>query len=106
MTLSRDEAEALIHAQHPDPFSVLGLHDGEIVALVPGAEEVWALGKTEVALEPVVPGIFTEKWTEETYRLRARHDQTIWDFDDPYGFAPVLGAIDEYLIGEGTHTRL
>ncbi|OOY04971.1 1,4-alpha-glucan branching protein GlgB [Thioclava sp. F28-4] len=106
MTVSRDEAEALIHAQHPDPFSLLGLHDGEIVALVPGAEEVWALGKTEVALEPVVPGIFTGKWTEKTYHLRARHDQTTWDFDDPYGFAPVLGAIDEYLIGEGTHTRL
>ncbi len=29
-----------------------------------------------------------------------------WEFDDPYRFGPVLGEMDEYLLGEGTHRRL
>ncbi|MEH6772463.1 MAG: 1,4-alpha-glucan branching protein GlgB, partial [Cereibacter changlensis] len=29
-----------------------------------------------------------------------------WDIDDPYRFPPVLGELDEYLLGEGRHHRL
>jgi 1,4-alpha-glucan branching enzyme len=29
-----------------------------------------------------------------------------WTFADAYRFGPVLGDLDEYLIGEGTHRRL
>ncbi|KEO51773.1 1,4-alpha-glucan branching protein GlgB [Thioclava pacifica] len=106
MKLTPEQARTLIEAQHPDPFSVLGLHGGEVVALVPGADRVWALGDAEVELTEVVPGIFAGEWGEPSYRLRAQNAQATWDFDDPYAFAPVLGAMDEYLIGEGTHKRL
>lgn len=106
MRLTPDEARTLIEARHPDPFSALGLHAGEIVALVPGAERVWALGTSETELTQIVPGVFAGVWGEPSYRLRAQNAQATWDFDDPYAFAPVLGAMDEYLIGEGTHKRL
>jgi hypothetical protein len=40
------------------------------------------------------------------YRLRAEGHGTTWEFDDPFRFGPVLGEMDEYLLGEGTHRRL
>ena len=29
-----------------------------------------------------------------------------WDYEDPYRFGPVMGEMDEYLLGEGTHRRI
>jgi 1,4-alpha-glucan branching enzyme len=43
---------------------------------------------------------------KSSYRLRAEGHGTTWDFEDPYRFPPVLGEMDEYLLGEGTHRRL
>ncbi len=40
------------------------------------------------------------------YRLRGERAGVVWDFDDPFRFGPVLGEMDEYLLGEGTHKRL
>ncbi len=76
------------------------------MALVPDADRLWAVGAGTVELHPVVPGVFCGPWDGGAYRLRAQNPQATWDFDDPYAFGPVLGAIDEYLIGEGTHRRL
>ncbi len=56
---------------------------------------------------PEVPGIFTLRLTKaQPYRLRAQGHGTEWEFDDPFRFGPVLGEMDEYLLGEGTHRRL
>lgn len=108
--IDRSEAEALVEGRHSDPFSILGLHrtakGNRIVALVPDAQRLWAVGATEVELEQVLPGLFCGKWNEPLYRLRAHNAQATWDFEDPYRLSPVLGSIDEYLIGEGTHHRL
>jgi 1,4-alpha-glucan branching enzyme len=38
------------------------------------------------------------------YRCQAGH--YAWEVTDPYSFGPVLGPIDDFLIGEGTHHRL
>ena len=38
--------------------------------------------------------------------LRGADDEREWEYEDPYRFGPVLGQIDEYLIGEGTHHQL
>jgi len=108
--IDRSEAEALVEGRHSDPFSILGLHrtakGNRIVALVPDAQRLWAVGATEVELEQVLPGLFCGTWNEPLYRLRAQNAQATWDFEDPYRLSPVLGSIDEYLIGEGTHHRL
>ncbi|SOB98103.1 1,4-alpha-glucan branching enzyme [Rhodobacter sp. JA431] len=108
-----DVAMALAEGRHEDPFAVLGWHDtgegGRIAALVPGADTLSAItpdGKTEVQLDHVTHGLFVGKWNKGKYRLRARNAQATWDFDDAYSFGPVLGEIDEYLIGEGTHRHL
>lgn len=103
------EARALAEGRHNDPFAVLGAHGGRILALQPDAARLWALpeaGET-VELAAVAPGVFAAAFPEGVaYRLRAEGAAGQWDFDDPYRFGPVLGEIDEYLIGEGRHRRL
>ncbi len=110
-------AQALIAGAHGDPFSVLGLHqrgaDWVITAFVPGAETVSALMPDPVDLPkvPHAPGLFAGRVAGRidrpaTYRLAARNAGGDWSFDDPYRFGAVLGEVDEYLLGEGTHQRL
>ena len=40
------------------------------------------------------------------YRLRAKNDGGVWEWDDPFAFGPVLGPLDDHLLLEGTHRRL
>ena len=109
------EAEALRQGRHGDPFAVLGLHEvaGQTVLRVmqPGAEAVFALfperGPDPVALSPLGDGLFAGVVPgREAYRLRAQGFGAEWHWDDPYRFGPVLGEMDEYLLGEGTHQRI
>ncbi|MDT8855671.1 1,4-alpha-glucan branching protein GlgB [Paracoccaceae bacterium Fryx2] len=106
-------AQALASGAHGDPFSVLGLHqrgaDWVLTVFAPGAERLEALADSDVALTPLagVPGIFTGLMPGRVaYRLRAQGQGAVWEFDDPFRFGPVLGEMDEYLLGEGTHKRL
>ncbi len=109
-------AHALAEGRHGDPFSVLGLHQRAgkwvVTAFVPGAEHLWVLtGKTAkpVAATPVhgTDGLFVAALPKKVdYRLRAQGHGAEWDFDDPFRFGPVLGEMDEYLLGEGTLKRL
>ena len=109
------DARAVALGQHGDPFSVLGLHKrgGKQVLTVfmPGATHVVALTgkKTETPLAPVpdAPGLFAGVLKRgKTYLLRCSNPDAQWEVDDPYRFGPVLGEMDEYLLGEGTHRRL
>ncbi len=113
--LSREAVNALVAGRHGDPFSVLGIHaagDGFVVrALVPGAErvEVVALnGRVMARLECRHPaGLFEGTMPRRTrYVLRARRGGDQWRFDDPFAYGPVLGQMDDWLIGEGTHAAL
>ena len=100
-------ARALAEGRHPDPFAMLGPHAGRVVAFVPDAARLWLVGAERVACEALAPGVFAANWPEGVpYRLRAEGAAGTWEFEDPYRFAPVLGEIDEYLIGEGRHRRL
>lgn len=109
-------ARAIVEGRHGDPFSVLGLHKRGggwvLTAFVPGAERLWVLtGKTgkpaEAASVPGCEGLFCAQLAKRVdYRLRAEGHGATWDFEDPFRFGPVLGEMDEYLLGEGTHKRL
>ncbi|MGO1949517.1 MAG: 1,4-alpha-glucan branching protein GlgB [Mycobacteriaceae bacterium] len=93
---------------HPDPFSVLGPGGGNLVVHFPGAERVRAVNDTdEVELGRVgTSAVFTGA-TLPYYRLRVTWpDGTTGEREDPYRFGPVMGQLDEHLIGEGTHHRL
>ncbi len=112
--LDRGAAEAIAGGWHGDPFAVLGQHKRgktwEVTAFVPGAERLWVLsGKAadEAVPYPGVAGLFTHQMTKKaSYKFRAQGHGNQWEFDDPFRFGPVLGELDEYLLGEGTHQRL
>ncbi len=40
------------------------------------------------------------------YRLKLTADDATWEAEDPYRFPPVLGALDVYLMAEGSHRRI
>src|SRR6056297_1313641 len=114
-TLSGADAKKIETGTHPDPFSVLGRHDrgGQTVVTVfdPGASEMTAVtGKKRYPLAPVdgASGVFSGAGPKSApYVVEGKAaDGSVWTFEDPYRFGPVLGELDEYLISEGTHQRL
>ncbi len=110
-----DVIDAIVEGRCADPFAVLGLHesDGTFVvrAFVPGAESVDAVTRVGDLLAHLVrlhPGGYFEGAVERrtSYRLRAANPDGRWTVDDPYAYGPVLGPIDDWLIGEGSHVKL
>ncbi|MBF9060087.1 1,4-alpha-glucan branching protein GlgB [Rhodobacterales bacterium HKCCSP123] len=112
-----DHFNRLAAGVHDDPFAVLGPHPGAdgrqtLTVFLPGASKVTALrgDAGERALDPVSghPGVFRAEIPDDTaYRLQATlGDGSSWTFEDAYRFGPVLGEMDDHLIGEGTHGRL
>ena len=112
--LSAEAIEALRKGQHGDVFSVLGPHlpaDGSMLvrAFLPGALAVqvtagahaWPL--RAVHADGVFEGVAGIKGA---YQLRVRwHDGGESLIEDPYRFGPVLGDMDVWLLGEGSHLR-
>lgn len=116
-TLDSGAAEAIVEGRHGDPFAILGPHprgkDWVVTAFVPGAARLSLVpaGKGAKPVEATevagFPGLFQVALSKKTaYRLRASAEGAEWEFDDAYRFGPVLGEMDEYLLGEGTHRRL
>ncbi len=114
-TLPADAIESIVGGCHADPFAVLGLHevDGAFVvrAFVPGAEAVDAVtceGELLAHLTRHHAAGFFEGAVprRDRYRLRATRGGDSWTVDDAYAYGPVLGPVDDWLIGEGTHARL
>ena len=115
--LDFEACRAVVEGRHGDPFAVLGPHlagkEWRVTVFVPGATRLSLLPKGKGA-KPVpavevegLPGLFTGILPKRVeYRLRAGNDHAEWDFEDSYRFGPVLGEMDEYLLGEGTHRRL
>lgn len=107
------QAQELITGLHSDPFSILGPRRVRgveyVVAHVPLAQRVFARNddaESELAMHPDAPGVFVGK-TVPWYRLAA-----VWpdggtaEWEDPYRMSPVMGDVDEYLIGQGKHYKL
>ena len=113
-----DAVKAIAAGTHGDPFSVLGMHNVangiSVRVFVPGADAVDLLDfESDDVLKPfshVSDGFFTAELEGRgegfPYRLRFRRGDHSWTSDDPYRFGPVLGDLDEHLIGEGAHLRL
>jgi 1,4-alpha-glucan branching enzyme len=108
------DAIAISHGAHGDPFAVLGPHmagrSRVVRAFDPGAERLWAVvGGKAHPLDPVphAHGVFAGKVPgTKPYRLRGEGHGGSWEAEDPYRFGPVMGEMDEYLLGEGTHRRI
>ncbi|MCA1777231.1 MAG: 1,4-alpha-glucan branching protein GlgB [Loktanella sp.] len=116
--LTETDIDRITSGTHDNPFGLLGLHDmaGKMVlrAFVPDADSIVALdsktGKTIVTLGHLRDGLFQamvpRRKTRFAYVLRITRDGATWESEDPYAFGPVMGDLDEHLIGEGAHRQL
>ncbi len=115
-SLPEPEILALVEARHGDPFAVLGMHKTgagvAVRAMLPDAQQMAVVESLtgEVVAEGVrirpeglfiadVPG----RREPFRYRLRVTSGGIVREFDDVYGFSPVLGELDLYLLAEGNH---
>ncbi|QHF44708.1 1,4-alpha-glucan branching enzyme [Pseudomonas sp. S35] len=117
MPASKD-VEALVRAEHHDPFSILGPHDDEqggqfIRAFLPEALSVQVLAQDSG--EPIgslgatqVPGLFVGHFTtRQPYLLKVQWAGGEQITEDPYSFSQLLlGEMDLYLFAEGNHRDL
>ncbi|MFK7745153.1 MAG: 1,4-alpha-glucan branching protein GlgB [Roseobacter sp.] len=120
MPMNKHDVDMLVAGHHSDPFSVLGLHDEDgklaLRAYVPDAQAITAVdvktGRKIVDLKPVddAPGFFegiaARRKKRFAYHLQVTQGDHTWSADDPYRFGPVMGELDEHLIGEGAHRQL
>jgi 1,4-alpha-glucan branching enzyme len=124
-TVSPEQVDLLIHANHWNPFQALGPHvidvDGKaavaIRALLPEAARAWVVDLTRgepgtrLPMEVIHPdGLFEVlvlgRDLPFPYRIVVEnHDGHAWEFVDAYQFGPVLTDFDLHLLREGTHYR-
>jgi 1,4-alpha-glucan branching enzyme len=111
------ERALLVRGEHHDPHAILGAHPstgGTVVrAFHPDASSVELLpnGGETLVMEPMGDGLWAAMLPgvepPVAYRLRFElAGGTSAERDDPYRFAPTVGAQDLRLISEGTHERL
>jgi 1,4-alpha-glucan branching enzyme len=114
------EIEAILRGQHGDPFRILGMHQPEgggltVNVFAPDAAEAMLLdarGKAVCVLDRIdAEGFFHTALPRRkkpfAYRLRLTNATGHgWEIVDPYAFGPVMGEMDEYLLGEGRHEEL
>lgn len=110
--------QSIVAGDHGDPFSILGMHEGDDNGLVirtfqPGARSVEVVshdGDSLSELESIhSEGLFAGPVSvseSSPYRLRIDWDGNVVELDDPYRFPPVMGDQDLYLFGEGNHHYL
>jgi 1,4-alpha-glucan branching enzyme len=116
--LSSQDIDKVCQARHGDPFSVLGPHRTKagltsVRCFLPSASAVTAVnldGKPLGQLKQRHPDGFFEGTLKiqlhDAYQLQviwANGDQSTQH--DPYRFPLVLGELDVWLLGEGTHLR-
>jgi len=109
--------EMICNASHGDPFAVLGPHatrDGQtsVRCFLPTATSVSVLAADDTLaghLTARASGFFEGKIKaapDAPYRLQVQWESGLSSvLDDPYRFPLVLGELDVWLLGEGTHLR-
>jgi 1,4-alpha-glucan branching enzyme len=116
-TLAPNDIHRLLHAEHDDPFGVLGLHKiGDlwvVRAFRPDAKEL-------AVVDPVHPdrrfpanrvadeGLFEAPLTGVSEAFDYLLQVVTWSgeilqLSDPYSYGPILGELDMYLYKEGNH---
>ncbi|MDE2629304.1 MAG: 1,4-alpha-glucan branching enzyme, partial [Burkholderiales bacterium] len=107
------------NAEHGDPFAVLGVHADDsgrlwLRAMLPGATHVSVLDSHSGALLGALAQRHADGFFEgllsatepPDYRLQVRWaDGSSVTVDDPYRYPPLLGELDVWLLGEGSHLR-
>jgi len=114
------EVNAVLAADHRDPFGFLGMHDswfgGPVIvrAFLPWAKAVTVLdaatgapvGRLDrIREEGFFAGAVQGRTSWFPYRLRVSIDGGAVDIEDPYRFPPVLAEADVGLLAEGSDLR-
>ncbi|RUT34841.1 1,4-alpha-glucan branching protein GlgB [Arsenicitalea aurantiaca] len=111
------DVEAVVRGRHGNPFVVLGMQGGNgrpiaVNVFAPQAGEVEVIdaesGECVALLERIHPEGFFSRFIDGRevrfpYRLRMRAGAFEWEVEDPYRYPPILGELDDYLLGEGRH---
>ncbi len=114
-TLTRGTIDAVVEGRHRDPFAVLGVHETNArcccarssrvrTPLTPRRAKGNPLGSLK---RRHAAGFFEGVLPQRTgYLLRAANAGGQWTVDDAYAYGPVLGPLDDWLLGEGKHGAL
>ena len=117
---STEEINAIVYADHGNPFSVLGMHadgpDGALVvrAFLPDADAVEVIdadtNQPVASLERLhskgfFAAVMGQRNKRFVYRLKVVTETGEHDLEDPYRFPALLGELDIHLLSEGTHRR-
>ena len=114
---SPGDIAAIVAGRHGDPFSILGVQkagSGFVArCFIPHAETVSAFTLAGKEIGTLAQrhdaGFFEGRLSirkRQPIRYRARNGGGEWWVGDAYSFGPVLGPMDDYYIGEGSHLRL
>jgi 1,4-alpha-glucan branching enzyme len=114
----------ILHGEHDDPFSILGMHavnlnDNPGIAVRAFLPEAQSAHVVEIGageqLRPMAPiegseffeAVFPERQAPFRYQIEiADFSGQIRRFADPYSFMPILGDLDLHLFGEGNHLEI
>jgi 1,4-alpha-glucan branching enzyme len=110
------DIEAVLSANHPDPFGFFGMHRDEeglvLRTFQPGARTVEVIDRAGHSIAKLAnvqnSGVFVGRIAGDrpvAYRLRVAWRDETHDLDDPYGFPPILGDLDVHLLAEGNHLQ-
>jgi 1,4-alpha-glucan branching enzyme len=111
---------AILNADHPDPFSFLGMHidtprsavvvrtflpDARDVAVVDSGVGAPVAKLSRVHDAGLFAGPVEGYENRFDYRLRIAAGGEESEIEDPYRFPPILGELDVHLLVEGNHPR-
>jgi len=119
-TTAPHDLHRLLHAEHDDPFAVLGLHEigKQLVlrAFRPEAKALAVIDRNDTsrrfeANRVAEEGFFEAFIGEDVPRFDYLLEVITWNgdtvrFADPYSFWPILGELDMHLFKEGNHYKI
>jgi 1,4-alpha-glucan branching enzyme len=112
------QVESIVRGDCSDPFAILGPHGGDpptVCTFQPQAQHASVIDRVSGVLLRELPRLHSAGFFggavpglngPQSYRLRLREGADEREIYDPYGFPPILGDLDAFLIGEGRHWRL
>ncbi|NDL66921.1 1,4-alpha-glucan branching protein GlgB [Clostridiales bacterium F-3ap] len=115
--INKDELDALLASEHRDPHHLLGIHQEEgggwhVNVFQPAAVKAVVVDKNSGEAHPMEKvhedGFFTVELPGQLeYKVLLEDGYgNGWETEDPYKFGPVLGELDLYLFGQGTHYEI
>lgn len=118
------EVQQIINCTHGDPHHILGMHEIQLSGkdalavrvFLPQANKLTLLDPSDKDIsyefEKIhVDGFFEliiknrTKWFRYLLQAEGFNDE-VWEFYDPYSFAPLIYSMDLHLFGEGTHYQI